>query len=99
MCEINIDWLLSYTPQMGSEPTTQSRALTGNPTGDLSVCQVMPNQLSHTSQSKDLFLKVLFLNKVMNMIEILKQNDSLPNPCFPGPLCRGNYFWFLVPSR
>ena len=32
-------------------PTTQACALTGNRTGDLSVCRIMPNPLSHTSQA------------------------------------------------
>ena len=33
------------------EPATQACALTRNQTGDVSVCGMMPNQLSHTNQS------------------------------------------------
>ena len=35
---------------MGTEPATQAYALTGNQTSDLSVCRMIPNQLSHTDQ-------------------------------------------------
>ena len=48
--EISIDCLPSV-PWPGTEPATQAHALTGNQTGELSLCGTMPNQLSHTSQS------------------------------------------------
>ena len=42
---------------------TQVCALTGNQTGNLSLCRMTPNQLSHTSQgSYPKFLKI-FINK------------------------------------
>ena len=34
---------LSYTPHLGTEPTTQACALTGNQTGDLLLCGTMTN--------------------------------------------------------
>ena len=39
---------LSHTPQLGTEPATQACALTGNPTCDPLVCEMMPNQLGYT---------------------------------------------------
>ena len=50
MRERNINWLPPYMPRPGSKPTTQAHALTWNQTGDLLVCGMMPNQLSHTGQ-------------------------------------------------
>ena len=41
---------LPYTPQPGTEHSTQARALVGNQTSDLLLCRMTPNQLSHTSQ-------------------------------------------------
>ena len=35
---------------VASEPATQACALTGNQTGDISLCRTIPNQLSHTGQ-------------------------------------------------
>ena len=40
----------SFTPQLGTWPTTQACALTGNQTCDLLVHSTTPNPLSHTSQ-------------------------------------------------
>ena len=37
-------------PDQGPNPATQVGALTGNQTSDLSLCRMMPNQSSHTSQ-------------------------------------------------
>ena len=44
---INV-WLPLTRPILGSWPATQARALTGNQTGNLSVCRTTPNPLSHT---------------------------------------------------
>ena len=41
---------LPQVPQPGTEPETQAWGLTGNWTGDLSVCRTTLNQRSHTSQ-------------------------------------------------
>ena len=35
---------------LGTWPTTQACALSGNRTGDLLVCRLVPNPLSYTSQ-------------------------------------------------
>ena len=46
---INV-WLPLTSPQLGTWPTTQACALTGNRTSDLSVCRRALDPLSHTSQ-------------------------------------------------
>ena len=46
---------LTY-PQLGTRPTTQACALTGNQTDDPLVCKPQLNPLSHTSQGVLLFL-------------------------------------------
>ena len=62
-CEINIH-LLSFThPQLGTWPTTQACALTGNRTSDLSICRPVLNPLSHTSQGFLIFKPLLLLGK------------------------------------
>ena len=48
MCEIH--WLPLTHPQMVTRPATQACALTGNRTCDISVCRLMLNPLSHSSQ-------------------------------------------------
>ena len=50
--ERNIDQLPLTHSQPGTGPATQACALTGNRTGDLSVCQMTPNPLSHNSRGK-----------------------------------------------
>ena len=46
---INV-WLLLENPLLGTWPTTQACALTGNRTGDPLVLRLALNPLSHTSQ-------------------------------------------------
>ena len=46
----NIDWLTLTHLQLGPGPATQAWALTGNQTGDLSVCRLVLNPLSHTRE-------------------------------------------------
>ena len=55
MGERNIDPLPLARPGPGVEPATQACALTGNGTGDLSLCTTRPNQLSHISQGGSFF--------------------------------------------
>ena len=43
-------WLPLARPTLGTDPTAQACALTGNQTGDLLVCRPALNPLSHTSQ-------------------------------------------------
>ena len=50
ICERNINWLPLICSQLGTWPTTQACALTGNQTGDLLVFRMMHDPLSHTSQ-------------------------------------------------
>ena len=45
--EGNIDQLLLEHTQLGTEPTTQACALTGDQTSDLLLCGMMPNELTH----------------------------------------------------
>ena len=56
MCERHIDWWPLVHPQLGTWPTTHTCALTGNRTGDLSVCRPVLSPLSHTSQGGMEFL-------------------------------------------
>ena len=49
-CNRRIDLLPLAPPQMETWPTTQTSDLTGNQTGDLSVCRPLLSPLSHTSQ-------------------------------------------------
>ena len=55
---INV-WLPLVHPLLGTWPTTQARALTGNRTGDPLVCGLALSPLSHTSQGKSLDFKLL----------------------------------------
>ena len=49
----NISVMLSLTcPLPGTWPATQACAVTGNQTGNLLVCRLMLNPLSHTSQGR-----------------------------------------------
>ena len=50
-------WLPLTCPQLGTWPTTQACALSGNRTGDLLVCRLTLNPLSHTSQGWNTFYK------------------------------------------
>ena len=50
MHERNFDQLPLARPQLGTWPTTQACALTGNLTSDLPVCRLALNPLSHSSQ-------------------------------------------------
>ena len=59
-------WLPPTCPLLGTWPTTQACALTGNGTGDPFVHRPALNPLSHTSRGK--FLKAGF-------------NGSVPIPC------------------
>ena len=47
-----IVWLPLMCPLLGSWPATQACALTGNQTGDLLLCSLVLNPLSHPSQGK-----------------------------------------------
>ena len=59
MCHRNTDWLPLARPQMGTRPATQACAPTRHQTSDPSVCRLMLNSLSHTSQGTDfIFLKM-----------------------------------------
>ena len=55
---INV-WLPLVHLQLGTWPTTQACALTGNQTGDLLVCRLVLNPLSHTSQGTTVLVELL----------------------------------------
>ena len=55
MGERNIDWFPLTCPALGTWPTTQACALTGNRTGDLLVHGPALNPLSHTSQGQSAY--------------------------------------------
>ena len=48
-------WLPLVHPLLGTWPTTQACALTGNQTGEPLVCRLALNPLSHTSQGEFFF--------------------------------------------
>ena len=50
MQEINIIGCLLHTPQPGTEPATQARALMENQTGNILLRGTTSNQLNHTHQ-------------------------------------------------
>ena len=68
--EISINvWLPLMCPQLGTWPTAQACALTGNQTSDPLVCRLALNPLSHTSQgSFRSFLSLSILICKMGMI-------------------------------
>ena len=72
-------WLLLMHPLLGTWPTTQSCAQTGNRTGDPLVRRPALNPLSHTSQARIVsygrFIKVLhqiISTGELNRMHILK---------------------------
>ena len=55
MPERNMGQLPLLRALMGMEHATQACVLTGNQTGNLSICGTMPNQTGPTSQGDTLF--------------------------------------------
>ena len=51
----------SHAPSLGTWPTTQVCALTGNQASDLLVRRLVLNPLSHTSQGSFLFLIKMYM--------------------------------------
>ena len=52
-------WLSLVCPLLGTWPTTQACALTGNRTGDPLLHSLALNPLSHTRQGEFIFIKVM----------------------------------------
>ena len=52
-------WLPLVCPLLGTWPATQACALTGNQTGNLLVCRLALDPLSHTSQGRIFILYLL----------------------------------------
>ena len=73
MCERNIDWLpLAHSPTgTRTRPTIQACALTGNQTGSLSLCGMMPNQFCHIGQGRKVTLKIICVDQIL-IREVLK---------------------------
>ena len=59
MCERNSDRLSLSHPQLGIWPTTQACALTGNQTGNLSVCRLAQSSEPHQPRQYSDILKAL----------------------------------------
>ena len=57
-CKRSIDRLPLTHPQLGTWPTTQACALTGNRTGDLSLCRMTLNPLNHAGQCLKIILEI-----------------------------------------
>ena len=60
--ERNVKWLPLTCPQLGTWPATQACALTGKGIGDLSVCKLMLNLPSYTSQGHPFVFIFYFFN-------------------------------------
>ena len=56
---------LLYAPHPGTKPATQACALTGNRTGNLLLCGVTSNQVSHTGPGLTNFLINNYFHKVI----------------------------------
>ena len=86
MGERNISWLPSICTLTGTKPTIQAHALTGNRTGDLSVCRTMPSQLNHTNEGKSLFKweshKEMF--SIRNKYQIFRGLFRTKHSCWEG---------------
>ena len=69
MCEKNSNQLPLSRSQLGTWPANRARALTGNRTGNLSVCRPALKPLSHTSQGFN-FLSILpnYFSKRLNTV-------------------------------
>ena len=74
----NIDLLPLTCPQLGSQPTTQACALTGNQTSDPSVHRLALNPRSHTSQGENPASKASLATKEHN----LNYPQSVPHLAF-----------------
>ena len=61
--------------QPGSWPATKTCALTRNQTGDLLLCGLMPNQLSHNGQGQKKLLK-----QDTKLLIIKKMTDEVNYP-------------------
>ena len=72
---------LLHAPNWGPGLATQACALTGNRTGDLLVCGMMHNPLSHTSQGENKYIlrvKWLILS-VVAFEEDGGENSQIPD--------------------
>ena len=68
-----IVWLPFVCSQLGTWPATQACALTGNQTGNPSICRLALRPLSHTSQGSPAFFKGIFLRLKQNFKSKLKK--------------------------
>ena len=58
----------SHAPPLGTWPTTQAHALTGNRTGNPLVCRPVPHPLSHTTQGSKYLVLSYFHPLVLGAI-------------------------------
>ena len=90
---------LSCMSLLGSEPTAQACALTGNPTNDLLLCRMMPSPLSHTSQGtrshfykKEIKVISLWQNKMKRCVCV----HIHVHACVCACVCTPWYSWHFV---
>ena len=106
MYERNIYRLPLACSQLGTWPATQACALTGNWTHSLSVCRMMPNTLSYTSQGWKTFDSTFWKRGTFQTITC-QLYDPLTSLCllgYPGKFCiwasvskvRGNVRQYLI---
>ena len=86
-----IDQLPFACPQLGTWPTTQTCALTGNWTGNIFVCRPALNPLSHTSQGNINFLHSYLLKLVLVCIYSLYIDTMMLRLCL-----RSNGYYVIL---
>ena len=77
MCERSMDGLPPARPQLGTWPSTQACALTGNQNNDLSVCRPALTPLSHTTRAKFIFSYMFKDFVVLSFISKLQKCHTL----------------------
>ena len=89
MCKRYIHQLPLTHPQLGTWPTTQACALTGNRTSDPLVGRPALNPLNHTSQGLPFF----FFNRVLLLLGVNEQKNQAG---FGQSLCFFSSVFYLV---
>ena len=90
---------LSYAPLLGTWPTTQACALTGNQTGDPLVCRLALNPLSHTSQGWSFLIRLRSNTKFkweLNVIREHKGKKGQSTRLYPKCLQLSKTFFHLI---
>ena len=92
-----IDCLFECTPT-GTGPETQACALTRNQTGNLSLCRMTPNRLSHIRQGWSPCSFPLYLTASKSQIPSYILAIDFTVPTFHAALSKSNgpHSWFMI---